>query len=35
MYINAILGDYAQWNELVALCDLSQTRMDFYNQQSP
>ena len=33
MYIHAILGDYAQWNELVALCDLSQTRMDFYNQQ--
>ena len=33
MYINAILGDYAQWNELVALCDLSQTRMDWYNRQ--
>ena len=33
MYIHAILGDFAQWNELVALCDLSQTRMDWYNQQ--
>ena len=33
MYIHAILDDYAQWNELVALCDLSQTRMDWYNQQ--
>ena len=33
MYIHAILGDFAQWNELVALCDLSQTRMDWYNRQ--
>ncbi len=33
MYIDAILGDFAQWNELVALCDLSQTRMDWYNNQ--
>ena len=33
MYIDAILGDFSQWNELVALCDLSQTRMDWYNRQ--
>ena len=31
MFIDAIARDYAEWNELVALCDLSQTRMDFHN----
>ncbi|HRJ42356.1 MAG TPA: Gfo/Idh/MocA family oxidoreductase, partial [Caldilineaceae bacterium] len=31
MFIDAILREYAQWNELVAFCDLSQTRMDFHN----
>ncbi len=31
MFIDAISRDYAEWNELVALCDVSQTRMDFHN----
>jgi len=31
MFIDAILREYAEWNELVAFCDLSQTRMDFHN----
>jgi len=33
MYIDAITTIYAQVAELVALCDLSQTRMDWYNRQ--
>ena len=33
MFIDAIVGPYRQWNELVGLCDLSQARMDWYNQQ--
>ncbi|MBX3051372.1 MAG: Gfo/Idh/MocA family oxidoreductase [Caldilineaceae bacterium] len=33
MFIDAILREYAEWNELVALCDLSQTRMDWHNQR--
>ncbi len=33
MFIDAILRDYAEWNELVALCDLSQTRMEWHNQR--
>lgn len=33
MYIRALVDDYAAWNELVGLCDLSQTRMDWYNQK--
>lgn len=33
MFIMAILGEYAAYSELVGLCDLSQTRMDWYNRQ--
>ena len=31
MFIDALAGRYRDSNELVALCDLSQTRMDWYN----
>jgi predicted dehydrogenase len=31
MFIDALAGRYSDTNELVALCDLSQTRMDWYN----
>jgi predicted dehydrogenase len=31
MYVDALAGAYRENNELVALCDLSQTRMDWYN----
>lgn len=31
MYVDALAGSYQGTNELVALCDLSQTRMDWYN----
>ena len=33
MFVDAIAGTYDRWNELVGLCDLSQERMDWYNQQ--
>ena len=33
LYIEALLTTYAGVGELVALCDLSQTRMNWYNQQ--
>ncbi len=33
MFIQAITATYRDSCELVALCDLSQTRMDWYNQQ--
>ncbi|OUC09152.1 dehydrogenase, partial [Litorilinea aerophila] len=33
MFVDAICGRYRDNAELVALCDLSQTRVDFYNQQ--
>ncbi|MEZ4866639.1 MAG: Gfo/Idh/MocA family oxidoreductase [Caldilineaceae bacterium] len=33
MYIDAIVGEYQNTSELVGLCDLSQTRMDWYNEQ--
>jgi predicted dehydrogenase len=33
MYIQAITTTYREASELVAFCDLSQTRMDWYNQQ--
>jgi predicted dehydrogenase len=33
MYVEALTRTYADTSELVALCDLSQTRMDWYNQQ--
>jgi predicted dehydrogenase len=33
MYVDAIVGQYAENNELVALCDLSTTRMQWYNRQ--
>jgi predicted dehydrogenase len=31
MFVDALAGSYSEANELVALCDLSQTRMDWYN----
>src|SRR5205823_6578626 len=34
MFIDAILGEYREHAELVGLCDISQTRMDYYNQQN-
>ncbi len=33
MFVNAITNTYHDAAELVAFCDLSQTRMDWYNQQ--
>ncbi|HAJ37419.1 MAG TPA: dehydrogenase [Chloroflexi bacterium] len=33
LYIEALATTYADVGELVALCDLSQTRMNWYNQQ--
>jgi predicted dehydrogenase len=33
MYIDALSGKYSPVAELVALCDLSQTRMNWYNQR--
>jgi predicted dehydrogenase len=33
MYVDAIMTTYRDVAELVALCDLSQTRMDWYNTQ--
>jgi predicted dehydrogenase len=33
MYVDAITATYSEYAELVALCDLSQTRMDWYNRQ--
>lgn len=33
MYVEAIMGPYSRWCELVGLCDLSQVRMDYYNSQ--
>jgi predicted dehydrogenase len=33
MYIEALTSTYRDSTELVALCDLSQTRMDWYNHQ--
>jgi predicted dehydrogenase len=31
MYVDALAAEYCESNELVGLCDLSQTRMDWYN----
>ena len=33
LYVEALFTTYAEVGELVALCDLSQTRMNWYNQQ--
>ncbi len=33
MFVDAIAGTYGETNELVALCDLSPTRMGWYNAQ--
>lgn len=33
MFVDAISGPYAEWNEMVAFCDISQTRMDWYNNR--
>lgn len=33
MFINAVANTYRETAELVALCDLSQTRMNWYNQK--
>ncbi|MXV94028.1 MAG: Gfo/Idh/MocA family oxidoreductase [Chloroflexi bacterium] len=35
MFINAIVRQYPEQAQLVALCDLSQTRMDWYSAQLP
>ncbi|MET2716369.1 Gfo/Idh/MocA family oxidoreductase [Streptomyces harbinensis] len=32
MYVDALLGDWSDTGEITALCDLNQTRMDYYNQ---
>src|SRR5689334_1171425 len=32
MFTTAVLKDYADQAELVAFCDVNQTRMDYYNQ---
>jgi predicted dehydrogenase len=33
MYVDAIAGEYRETAELVGLCDLSQTRMDWHNRR--
>ena len=33
MYVEAVAAPYAEFAELVGLCDLSQVRMDWHNQQ--
>jgi len=33
MFTNALLTDYREQAELVGLCDVNQTRMDYYNRQ--
>jgi predicted dehydrogenase len=33
MFTKALLGDYSEKNELVAFCDVNQTRMDYYNNK--
>ncbi|MCB8943728.1 MAG: Gfo/Idh/MocA family oxidoreductase [Ardenticatenaceae bacterium] len=33
MFVNAVTNTYREVSELVALCDLSQTRMDWHNQK--
>ena len=33
MYVDAITGQFSEDATLVALCDLSQIRMDWYNQR--
>jgi len=33
MFVEAVTHTFAEYAELVAFCDLSQTRMDWYNQQ--
>lgn len=33
MFIDAIAGDYQEYAQLVGLCDLSQVRMDWYNDR--
>ncbi|MBC9727251.1 Gfo/Idh/MocA family oxidoreductase [Streptomyces sp. TRM68367] len=33
MYVDALLGDWSDTGEIVALCDSNRTRMDFYNRR--
>ncbi|MET9828017.1 Gfo/Idh/MocA family oxidoreductase [Streptomyces sp. NPDC006385] len=33
LYVDALLGDWSDTGEIVALCDTNRTRMDFYNQR--
>lgn len=33
MFTHALLGDFKEHGELVALCDLNQTRMDYHNKR--
>ncbi len=33
MYVDALLGDFSDTGEIVALCDPNRTRMDYYNER--
>ena len=33
MFVDAITSTYSETSEMVGLCDLSQTRMDWHNEQ--
>ncbi|GAA1918723.1 Gfo/Idh/MocA family oxidoreductase [Streptomyces sodiiphilus] len=33
MYVDALLGDWSDAGEIVALCDVNRTRMDYYNDR--
>jgi predicted dehydrogenase len=33
MYVDALLGDWSDTGEIVALCDVNRTRMDYYNDK--
>lgn len=33
MFIDPVVRDYAQYGELVAMCDMSRTRMEFHNRR--
>ncbi|WP_322974632.1 Gfo/Idh/MocA family protein [Actinacidiphila epipremni] len=33
MYVDALLGDWSDTGEIVALCDTNRTRMDYYNRR--
>ena len=33
MYTNALMGDFKEYGQLLAFCDLNQARMDYYNKK--